>query len=80
MPKNTLPKKTQLPDAEVVANLIAARDALWQEVKYTPRNPSDPKVAQFFKYNQILYRKKPKTDAERIKELEERVAELEKCM
>ena len=71
--------KVQLPDAEIVKNLIDARDALWAEVKYRPLTPSDPKVAQFFEYNRILHRQKPKTDAERIKELEDRVAELEKC-
>lgn len=74
-------RKVQLPDSEVVKNLIAARDALWDKVKHKDvLNPKDPVVAQFFEYNRILHRRKPKTDAERIRELEDRVAELEKCM
>lgn len=76
--KYNLPK-VRLPDAEIVKNLIAARNALWNEVKYTSLDLSDPKAARFFEFNRILYRQKPKTDAERIKELEDRVAELEKC-
>ena len=70
--------KIQLSDAEIVKNVIAARNSLWNIIKYRPTmDPSDHKVAQFFEYNRILYR--AKTDAQRIKELEDRVAELEKC-